>query len=140
SGSIAYSRTLAGAQSTLARRITRAIPGVAVRWHYSVVVNGLAVVVPRDRIASLTRVPGVAHVWPSVTYHALLDRSAPLIGAPKLWGPNLATAGEGVKIGILDDGIDQSHPFFNPGGYTYPVGFPKGNTQYTTPKVIVARA
>ncbi|HYY03452.1 MAG TPA: S8 family serine peptidase, partial [Gaiellaceae bacterium] len=138
--SLAYARTLAAAQRVLASRIATAIPGADVRWHYSVVVNGLAVVVPRDRLSALAHVAGVARVWPSVTYHALLDRSAPVIGAPSLWGPNLATAGEGVKIGIIDDGIDQTHPFFNAAGYTYPAGFPKGNTQYTTPKVIVARA
>ena len=31
-----------------------------------------------------------------------------------------------MKIGIVDDGIDASHPFFNPAGYTPPPGFPKG--------------
>ena len=124
SRSLAYTRTLAAAQRSLAARITSRIPASAVRWHYSVVANGLAVVVPPDRLTELANVPGVARVWPSVTYHALLDRSAPLIGAPRLWGPNLSTAGEGVKIGIIDDGIDQSHPFFSPSGYTYPAGFP----------------
>jgi subtilisin family serine protease len=45
-----------------------------------------------------------------------------------------------MKIGIIDDGVDQSHPFFDPDGYSYPPGFPKGNREFTTPKVIVARA
>ena len=45
-----------------------------------------------------------------------------------------------MKIGIIDDGIDQTHPYFDPTGFSYPPGFPKGNTAYTTPKVIVARA
>jgi len=45
-----------------------------------------------------------------------------------------------LEIAIVDDGIDQTHPFFAPAGYTYPSGFPKGQTAYTTPKVIVARA
>jgi subtilisin family serine protease len=45
-----------------------------------------------------------------------------------------------MKIGIVDEGIDQAHRYFNPSGYSYPAGFPKGNTAYTTPKVIVARA
>ena len=84
--------------------------------------------------------PGVAHVWPSVTYHTLLDRTPQLIGAPTVWGPTLATAGQGMKIAIVDDGIDQTHPFFAPAGFAYPAGFPKGQTAYTTPKVIVARA
>src|SRR5262249_10247388 len=52
----------------------------------------------------------------------------------------LETAGEGMKIGIIDDGIDQTHPFFAPRALADPPGFPKGQTAYTTPKVIVARA
>src|SRR5207249_2509510 len=69
-----------------------------------------------------------------------LDRTPQLVGAPTLWGPTLTTAGQGVKIGIIDDGIDQTHPFFAAAGFAYPPGFPKGQTAYTTPKVIVARA
>ena len=45
-----------------------------------------------------------------------------------------------MKIGIIDDGVDQRHPYFSPAGYTMPPGFPKGQTAYTTAKVIVARA
>ena len=29
-----------------------------------------------------------------------------------------------MKIAIIDDGIDQTHPFFNPAGFTYPAGLP----------------
>ena len=34
--------------------------------------------------------------------------------------------GAGIKIGIIDDGVDQTHAFFDPTGYTMPPGFPKG--------------
>ena len=57
-----------------------------------------------------------------------------------LWGAGLSTAGQGVKIGFIDSGVDQSHPFFNPAGYTMPAGFPKGQRRFTNAKVIVARA
>jgi Subtilase family len=127
-------------QLAVARRIRAAIPSTDVRWHYGVVLNGFAAVVPRNRLARLPHIPGVDRVWPSVTYHTDLDRTPELIGAPSLWGPTLATAGEGMKIGIIDDGIDQSHPFFASRALSYPTGFPKGQTAFTTPKVIVARA
>jgi subtilisin family serine protease len=136
---VSYLRTLASAQRTLQSRITTAIPAASIRWRYSVVLDGLAVVVPSSDLARLRRLPGIT-VWPTVTYHALLDRSVQLIGAPSLWGSTLATAGQGMKIGILDDGIDQRHVFFDPSGFNYPAGFPLGNTAYTTAKVIVARA
>jgi subtilisin family serine protease len=127
-------------QHALASRIRTVIPRATVRWRFGVVLNGFAVVVPRAQLPELARVDGVARVWPSIAYHPLLDRTPQLIGAPTLWGPTLATAGQGMKIGIIDDGIDQTHPFFAPAGYAYPPGFPKGQTAYTTPKVIVARA
>ena len=61
------------------------------------------------------------------------------IGAPALWGQTLDTAGQGVKIGIIDSGIDPGHPYFDPTGYAMPAGFPKGQERFTTAKVIVAR-
>ena len=136
----AYLAQLARTQRAVADRIRTAIPSATTRWHYGVVLNGFAVVVPQERLGRLERVPGVAQVWPGVSYHTLLDRTPQLIGAPTVWGPTLATAGQGMKIGIIDDGIDQTHPFFSPAGFAYPDGFPKGQISYTTPKVIVARA
>jgi subtilisin family serine protease len=137
--SVSYLRTLASAQRTLQARIVQAIPGATTRWHYGVVANGMAVVVPRSQLATLRSLSG-STVWPSVTYHELLNRTPQLIGATTVWGPNLATSGAGMKIGIIDDGLDKTHDFFDPTGFTYPAGFTKGNTAYTTPKVIVARA
>jgi subtilisin family serine protease len=136
----AYLGRLAQTQRVVAARIRTAIPVAHTRWTYGVVLNGFAVVVPQNQLDRLARVPGVARVWPTYTYTSLLDRTPQLIGAPTVWGPTLGTAGEGMKIGIIDDGIDQTHPFFSPTGYSYPTGFPKGQTTYTTPKVIVARA
>ena len=135
-----YLTHLESAQRSLQERIRTIIPRARTRWSYGVVLNGFAVVVPQEQLARLSRVPGVGRVWPSLRYRPLLDRTPQLIGAPTLWGPALVTAGEGMKIGIIDDGIDQTHPFFAPTGYAYPPGFPKGQTAFTTPKVIVARA
>ena len=147
---VSYLRTLAAAQRTLSARLAVAVPTARVRWHYGVALDGVSVVLPSSDLARLRALPG-ATVWPTVTYHTLgdtpdsattttADPGPALIGAPELWGPSLATAGQGIKIGLVDDGIDQAHPYFNPSGYSYPAGFPKGNTAYTTPKVIVARA
>jgi subtilisin family serine protease len=135
----AYARTLAADQAQLERRLA-AIPGASVRWRYRYVLNALAVVVPRGELGRLASLPGVADVYRSVQYQSLLDQSVPLIKAPQLWGAGLATAGQGIKIGIIDDGVDQAHRFFGAGGFSMPAGFPKGNTGYTTAKVIVARA
>jgi len=148
-----YLRTLAGAQRTLAARLAVEVPSARVHWHYGVALDGVSVVLPSTEIARLRSVRGTT-VWPTVTYHDLRNtttaRSAAataqanpgptLIGATALWGPSLDTAGQGLKIGLVDDGIDQAHPYFDPSGFSYPAGFPKGDTGFTTPKVIVARA
>src|SRR5829696_1418699 len=133
-------RTLESAQANVARRIETTLPGAEIRWRYRLVANGMAVVLPRSQLGRLASLPGVDTVYPSVRYRPQLDRSPQQIGAQTLWMPGLTSAGQGMKIGIIDEGIDQTHPFFSPAGYTMPVGFPKGQTTYTNAKVIVARA
>jgi len=136
---VSYLRTLASAQRTLQSRIVTTIPGASVRWRYRVVLDGLAVVVPKADVARLSAIPG-ATVWPSVAYHSLQNSGPQLISAPSVWGATLATAGQGIRIGIIDDGLDETHPYFTSSGFSYPAGFPKGDTSFTSPKVIVARA
>ena len=130
---------VAAQQEVVEARIAAAVPGAKVRWRYRVVLNALAVLVPRGSVERLERIPGVREVHPSAYLRPSLDRSVAAIGAPTLWGPQLSTSGQGTKIGIIDDGIDQRHPFFDPAGFAMPPGFPKGQAAYTTAKVIVAR-
>jgi subtilisin family serine protease len=127
-------------QRDVVARIRDTVPGAKVRWRYQVVLNGLALVVPRKDVARVASVPGVREVQASVRYRRALHQSPKVIGAPQVWGPTLATAGEGMKIGVIDDGVDQTHPFFSPAGFAMPAGFPKGQRGYTTAKVVVARA
>jgi subtilisin family serine protease len=138
--SVAYLDGVSDQQRTLATQIRTTIPNAQIRWRYGVLVNAVSVVVPAGSTGRLERLPGVRRIYPSVRYHPLLDRSTRQIEANQLWGPTFSTGGNGIKIGIIDDGLDASHPFFNPSGYTAPAGFPKGNTRFTTNKVIVARA
>jgi subtilisin family serine protease len=137
--STSYLRALASEQRAVVDRIARKIPGAEVRRRYSVVLNGLALYLP-GRASQLARIPGIARVYPSLRYHSLSVKTPELIGAPALWGPSFESAGNGIRIGILDEGVDQSHPFFNPSGFKAPPGFPKGQRRFTTSKVIVARA
>ena len=62
-----------------------------------------------------------------------------MIRADTFWATT-GGRGQGIKIGVVDDGVDETNPFFNPAGFSYPAGFPKGGKKWTTPKVIVARA
>ena len=126
------------------RRFTTAlhasIPDASVRWRYRLVANGVSVVLPSSEVPRLGRLPGVRHVYGAVTYGTLAGPDAAAIRARDIPGSTLANAGAGIKIGIIDDGVDQAHPFFDPTGYAAPDGFPKGQLSFTTAKVIVARA
>jgi len=138
--SLPYLRRLAEAQASVETRIEAALPAATVTRRYRIVANGLAVLVPRSEVTRLAAVPGVLRVFPSVRYRTTLDRSPQQIGAPTLWGAGLENAGQGMKIAIIDEGVDHTHPFFDPAGYTMPAGFPKGQAEYTSAKVIAARA
>jgi subtilisin family serine protease len=79
-------------------------------------------------------------------YHTTLDVSLALQKVHDAWQEigGLEAAGQGIKIAIIDTGIDASHPAFQDSGLTIPDGFPRVNRdsdlEYTNNKVIVARA
>ena len=136
-----WARTAIDAQQrTFRRELVAHVPNARVGWRYRLVANGFAVSVPTAQVPRLRGLAGVRDVYPAAAYGPMLDHTPQQIGAPALWGPSgLDTAGQGMKIGIIDSGVDPTHSFFDPSGYTMPPGFPKGQAKFTSAKVIVAR-
>src|SRR5262249_9221357 len=128
------------AQRRFQRALARRIPAARVRWRDRIVLAGLAVTAPARPPGPRPRLPRVREVFESASYPEAAGPAVDQIGAPQLWGPGLTSAGDGIKIGIIDVGVDETHPFFNPAGFVMPPGYPKGQIAYTTAKVIVARA
>jgi minor extracellular serine protease Vpr len=135
----AYLARVDAAQRVAIVRLRRAIPSATISRRFRIVLDGVTVSLPVRRLPRLAALPFVRKVYPSMRYTLSLDRSPSLIGADVLH-VTTGARGQGMKIGVVDDGVDQTNPFFNPAGYSYPSGFPKGDTAFTTPKVIVARA
>ncbi|MGW0228801.1 S8 family serine peptidase [Actinopolymorpha singaporensis] len=52
--------------------------------------------------------PGITKVWLDGVHHPALDQSVPQIGAPAAW--KAGYTGRGVTVGVLDTGIDATHP------------------------------
>jgi subtilisin family serine protease len=130
---------IAREQGVFRRKLESQLPDAEIGWRYRIVANGFSLSLPATEVSRLRTLPGVRDVLPAGSYEPQLSSTPQQIGAPALWGQTLDTAGQGVKIGIIDSGIDPDHPFFDPAGYTMPAGFPKGQERFTTAKVIVAR-
>ncbi|HEY8791459.1 MAG TPA: S8 family serine peptidase [Gaiellaceae bacterium] len=138
-GSRLYLARVVAAQRVAAARLLRAIPTAQIGRRYQVVLDGFVVSLPVTKLPHLARLGFVRKVYPSIRYQLATDTSPSVIGATELQTLTGAK-GDGIKIGIVDDGVDSTNPFLNPAGYSYPPGFPKGARKWTTPKVIVARA
>ena len=135
----AYTAQLVAEQRRAAVALRHAIPSATIERRYTLLLNGLAVELPAKQLPGLARL-GFAHkLYPSLRYTLALNRGPGVIGADALAAAG-GGSGEGIKIGIVDDGIDPTNRFFDPAGFQYPEGFPKGGTKWTTPKVIVARS
>ena len=128
-----------GVRAELARR------GIEPTGSVTAVMNAVFVVAPVDSAADLATIPGVKSVVPIRTYKRKLNRATALVNAPAAWSAlgGAENAGAGVKIAILDTGIDQQHPAFQDLSLPMPAGFPLCNGSdcaFTSNKVIVARS
>ena len=114
----------------------------------SVLANYIFVGAPASRVAELQSIPGVIGVRPVRRFKMALNRATQLMNAPAAWNAigGMSNGGKGIKIAILDSGIDQTHPAFQDSTLTMPAGFPictSGHPEdcaYTSNKVIVARS
>src|ERR1022692_3309471 len=140
-----YRRQLALRQSAVHQELNRR--GVPIISSVSEVLNAVFVSAPAERVAELAAIPGVLGVRPMRQMHMELNKATQLMNAPVAWNlvGGQSNAGAGIKIGILDTGIDQNHPAFQDSSLAFPAGFPKCSgsadaCSYTNTKVIVARS
>ena len=87
---------------------------------------------PVRRLTTLAGLPFVTRIYPSVAYKLSLNDSTHLIRADTFWATT-GDRGEGVKIGVVDDGVDERHIFFAPTGMSYPTRVPEGRAQVDDP-------
>ncbi len=70
--------------------------------------NGVALKVPGGNAGKLKELNDVKYIEKDITFNASLDTSTGIIGTPQVWDSGYT--GKGVKVAIIDTGIDASHP------------------------------
>lgn len=140
--SLAYESRLTEEQIDFESRALLLAPKLQTVTHFRKLANAVSVSAPMNELARLAVMPGVRRIEYTTEYRATLTGSVPLIGAPAAWERlgSLQIAGEGVKIAIVDSGLDISNPLFSDQGFVAPSGFPRGSALDTNNKVIVAKA
>ncbi len=134
------------------RTAIRAMQGKGGRLlhQYDSILNGVAVEISDARAAELMNLPGVKSVRPDYAAKALLDRALPIHKIPEAWNnlPGGAdSAGLGMKVAVVDTGVDVRHPGFVDDTRPPLEGYPKfGNLNeeidrpLISSKIIVMRA
>lgn len=143
---VAYRLQIETRQAAVKREL--AARNIRVTGSVSTLLNAIFVTAPQARLAEIQAIPGVAAVRPLLRGKKHLNQATQLMNAPTAWTKvqGIANAGAGLKIAILDTGIDQTHPAFQDSSLSMPPGFPictSGHPEdcaYTTNKVIVARS
>ncbi len=65
---------------------------------------------PGQDVSELSDDPRIEYIWLDEPVHTCLDRSVPAVAVPAVWAAGYR--GAGVKIAIVDTGIDRNHPDF----------------------------
>lgn len=128
----AHEKALTREQNLFFRQVRELVPSATLEQRYSLVFNGLAIRVPKQALSELSKLPGRRfqetagafarpHFVPSNTplnparterWPGGLPKRSPIdfVGASKLHEKGLR--GAGVRIGIVDTGIDYTHVAF----------------------------
>jgi subtilisin family serine protease len=103
--------------------------------------NALAVRLPEEQWTTVSKLPGVRRVQREQMYEPFLETSVPFVSVPDAWSPAAGgLTGEGIRIGIIDTGIDYLHADF--GGSGSAAAFTNNNPtlieagSFPTPKVV----
>ena len=147
-GKSQYKAMLAQKQDAVVAAMSRAIPQARVIRRLDTVTN--AVIVRTDQNTSgrreLEGLPGVKFVFESETRYAHMTESNPLIKAPEAWEivGGRTTAGQGVRVAVIDSGIEPKHVMFSGRNFDAPTDLPDDDYCFEQPafcndKVIVTR-
>ena len=144
----AQAKLIDAQQDAFASSLQRSLPEAKIGRRYDMVLNGLVVQssAPAAR-EILNNMPGVKYVARDSIVRAHMDASLPLIKAPEAWSlvGGRETAGDGIRVAIIDSGIVPEHPMFDGSNFEAPAERPDDDycatvdASFCNGKLIVAR-
>ena len=137
-----YRQQIATAQAALKRELqTR---NITVTGATQELLNAVYIQATPEQAGQVRSLTGVKDVVPLKRFRRQLNKAVGLTNIPAAWNSlgGVSNAGLGMKIAIIDTGIDQTHPGFQDASLTVPAGFPKcdADCAFTNNKVIAARS
>ncbi len=116
----AHAASLASKQRGLRRVLRAGDIGATVVYSVRHAYNGIAVMVRSENIPRIRALPGVKDVHTLTPKKLLANNSAFFIHTPSFWNSvakaGLGIHGEGIKVGVIDSGIDYIHTDFGGSG------------------------
>ncbi|MBO9130070.1 S8 family serine peptidase [Bacillus sp. 165] len=90
------------------------LPSATIRQVYKTALCGLSIKGKRSELRRLEKIKGIIRVTPAAVYKTDVEESVPFIGATDIRGKldpkgNRLT-GKGITVGVIDTGIDYTHP------------------------------
>jgi len=116
------------------------VPQAKVTGEFDISLNAVAVQLNGATLQQVSATPMVRSAqYQGLYYPNAVDPDLAIIQAPAAWDRSggAATAGAGVKVAIVDSGIDHLHPCFSDVGYGAQTRL--GDPRFTNNKVIAAK-
>src|SRR5437667_4706303 len=86
--------------------------GGRVVGQYQVAYNGIAIQIPRSKLAGLAPLNSVVSVSPVQAFSPAHTTTLPFLAVPQVWGGVPGFRGEGMNIAIIDTSIEYMHANF----------------------------
>ncbi|MER7074068.1 S8 family serine peptidase [Terrabacter sp. NPDC000476] len=99
------------AQTSIESRFGASATRARTLYKVHAVYSGIAVQTDASRLKALAAIPGVKAIHRLTPKSLTNSSSVPLIGAPKVWAAK-GNTGKGVRVGVIDTGIDYTHADF----------------------------
>lgn len=90
--------------------------GATVTADLTRVLNAFQVVATAEQLRSIARLPGVAGTELALVVELNLTQALPALGIPALWQAASPLTGTGLRVGIIDSGVDYTHATFGGAG------------------------